>query len=68
MVKRKKAIVRKDEVISVRFPAGTVKDIQKVSKVLYFSRSISDYVKECVLCNLIQDKTVTDNREEIKNG
>ena len=56
----------KEEVISVRFPKGTGKEIKRISKELYYGRSISDYVKECVLCNLVHDSNCVKDRELFK--
>jgi hypothetical protein len=56
--------IKKDEVISVRFPVGTSEEIKEISAALYYNRSVSDYVKECVLCNAVQDRRVMNERAE----
>jgi hypothetical protein len=57
--------IAKGEVISVRFPVGTMKEIREISDALYYGRSVSDYIKECVLCNAVQDRHILNDRRKI---
>ena len=67
MVKRRVAkTVNRGEIISVRFPSGTTKQIKEVSESICFGRSVSDYVKECVLTNLNQDVHIVQERNKIE--
>ena len=53
------------DVISVRLEKGDVKRIKEITKKLYYSQSIADYVRKVVGESIKQDESVIESQ---KNG